>query len=66
MKQPVPIRALVDFDRYTVDANSKQAVQFVIPTDSLVLTDLNGDKVLYAGMGSCGVVIVEWCCCATV
>jgi len=49
VNHPVPIRQLVDFNRVTVDSSAMTNFTFIINDNELALTNLNGEKVLYAG-----------------
>jgi beta-glucosidase-like glycosyl hydrolase len=50
LTHPAPIRALVGFQRSSVSAApGYKAVKMTVPLERLVLTNNNGDKVLYAG-----------------
>lgn len=47
---PIPLRRLIEFERRTLAAGAAAiSVRFDIPVASLTLTDLEGNKVLYAG-----------------
>ena len=46
---PIPIKALVAFDRVSVTAGQTGGLQFTIPQTSLAVVDGNGNKVVYAG-----------------
>lgn len=46
---PVPIRALIDFERVSVPSGGKANVDFVVDQTSLELVDENGDPRVYPG-----------------
>jgi len=46
---PVPLRSLVDFTRVQIDSGSSVITQFSIPWSKLLLTNSQGNKVLYPG-----------------
>jgi len=46
---PVPLRALVDFKRASLNSGEETLLHFVIGSKQLAITDLNGNKVVYAG-----------------
>lgn len=48
-KHPVPLRALVNFDRVSVPAGGSAAVSFMLTQDDLSLIDENGKPRLYKG-----------------
>jgi len=47
---PVPIRALVNFERIKIFQYQFKNINFIITSDSLSLTNNNGQKVIYPGV----------------
>jgi len=47
---PVPIRALVEFERYSLAKGEKLLVRFNITDSMYTLTNNDGDKVIYPGV----------------
>ena len=54
-KAPVPLKALVDFDRVSVLAGETATLTFTVPYSALALTSLEGDRVILAGDHTLGV-----------
>jgi len=46
---PVPIRSVADFNRVTLNTGDTTSFNFTITDNELALTNLNGEKVVYAG-----------------
>jgi hypothetical protein len=46
---PVPLRALVQFERVSLDARATATVRFRLTSDDLMLVDERGDDRLYHG-----------------
>jgi beta-glucosidase len=48
-RSPIPLKALVDFDRVTVPVGVSVPVGFRVTQDALALTSADGDRVVLAG-----------------